>query len=363
MRNEALPELIIDSASTSLLQLPMRTQASMQDPSPVSARIHDYLNRSYPSHRPGAAVLLAKNGRIIHRAAYGLADMAAQSLLSANDRFRIGSLTKQFTAAAIMWLHERKQLDVRERLHNYLPDYPAIGENVSLEHLLNHTSGIRCFTDSADFEQLEASDLSPQQVLDLFQHEALMFAPGTQFSYSNSGYFLLGLVIEKVSGRTLADFFHEHFFAPLGMHATALEGNAGIWPIQGYTEDPDLQAAPPISMSTPFAAGALVSTLDDLFRWEQQLGQAGLLSVESWLRMWQSTPLLDGTSSGYGYGFENRDIEGIPVIDHDGGISGFCAYSVRSLDKSLYVCVLSNNDSGEPSTIEVGERLIRMLAG
>ncbi len=335
----------------------------MQDRSPVSAQIHDFLNRSYPSHRPGAAVLVAQNGHIIHRAAYGLADMAAQSPLAVNDVFRIGSLTKQFTAAAIMWLHERKQLDVRDRLHHYLPSYPENAQRICLEHLLNHTSGIPCFTDSADFEQLEAADLSQSQVLDLFQHEALIFAPGTEFSYSNSGYFLLGMVIEKVSGRALADFFHQHFFAPLGMQATALEGHQGAGPVQGYTEDPDLQIAAPISMSTPFAAGALISSLDDLFRWEQQLAKTGLLSVESWQRMWQPTLLPDGTSSGYGYGFEKRCIDGLAVIDHDGGISGFCAYSARSLEKSLYVCVLSNNDSGEPSTIEVGEHLMRMLAG
>nr|WP_276595255.1 serine hydrolase domain-containing protein [Roseateles albus] len=334
----------------------------MQVHSPVSVQIDDYLDRSYPSHRPGAAVLLAQNGRIIHRAAYGSADMAAQSPLAVKDMFRIGSLTKQFTAAAIMCLHERKLLDVRERLHHYLPAYPAHGQNICLEHLLQHTSGIRCFTDSAGFDQLEASDLSQRQVLDLFQHEALMFAPGAQFSYSNSGYFLLGLVIEKVSGRALAHFFQEEFFAPLGMHATALEGHAGIWPIQGYTEDPDLQAAPPISMATPFAAGALVSTVDDLFRWEQQVGRAGVLSVESWQRMWQPSPLPGGASSGYGYGFETRSIDGLAVVDHDGGISGFSAYSARTLDKSLFVCVLSNNDSGEPSTIEVGEQLIRILA-
>jgi len=282
--------------------------------------------------------------------------------LTIDSAFRIGSLTKQFTAAAIMLLAERRQLNLQDGLHTHLPNYPAHGQGIRLEHLLNHTAGLECYTDREDFEFLEPRDLSHAQVLELFQHEPLMFETGTRFAYSNSGYFLLGLVIEKVSGRSLAEFFSAQMFGPLGMRHTGIEGYAGLSPIPGYTEEPDLQAAPQISMSIPFAAGALVSTIDDMYIWERHMARMSLLSTESWQRMCAPTRLLSGEFSGYGYGLENRCIHGTSVIDHDGGISGFNSYSARVMDSGLFVCVLSKNDSAHPSPIEVGEKILQTVS-
>lgn len=328
----------------------------------LAPALAQFLEETYPADRPGAALVIARHGRVIHRAAYGLADMQRGIPLHIDSVFRIGSLTKQFTAAAIMLLQERGQLCLEDTLHTHLPDYPAQGQDIRLTHLLNHTSGLACFTDHEAFEALEAQDLSQQQVLDLFQHLPLMVAPGAKFSYSNSGYFLLGLVIEAVSGTGLAQFFDEQIFKPLGMRSTALEGYGDLWPIQGYTEEPDLQLAPPISMSIPYAAGALVSTIDDMLRWEQSIAQESLLPTAAWQQMWATTALPSGESSDYGYGFERRRLKGLDLIDHDGGISGFASYSARTADGRLFVCVLSNNDSGSPSTIDVGETLLQALA-
>jgi CubicO group peptidase (beta-lactamase class C family) len=324
--------------------------------------IEKYLEETYPSDLPGAVVAILRHGEVIHKSAYGLADMHRGIPMSVDCVHRIGSLTKQFTAAAIMLLHERKLLSLDDALTTHLPGYPARGHAIRLSHLLNHTAGVACYTDGDDFETVEASDLSQQQVLDLFQHAPLMSVPGTRFSYSNSGYFLLGLVIESVSGTPLAEFFHRHIFTPLGMRSTALEGYLGTWPIQGYTLEPGLQLAPAISMSIPFSSGALVSTVDDLIRWEAGMGHAGLLPAAAWQRMWEPTVLPSGETCFYGYGFERRSVYGLTVIDHDGGISGFTSYSARTPDRSLFVCVLSNNDSGDPSTIDVGETIIRALS-
>jgi CubicO group peptidase (beta-lactamase class C family) len=319
-----------------------------------------YLRNAYPNDRPGVVVLLAVEGKVVFRAAYGLADVRHNTPLSVHDVFRIGSLTKQFTAAAILLLEERGLLKVQDRLQTHLPSYPDLTGSITLEHLLNHTSGIPSYTDRDDFEELEGLDLSQQEVLETFQNEPPLFKPGAEFSYSNSGYFLLGMVIERLSGTSLATFFHQEIFRPLGMLSTAMEGHGGVWPIQGYTEEPDLQLAPAISMTIPYASGAIVSTLGDMFVWEQGMARAKLLAHESWQRMWNPTRLTDGEMSGYGYGFEQRCVHGIQVIDHDGGINGFNSYSARTLDRGVFVCVLSNNDSGQPSTIEVGEHLIRM---
>lgn len=324
--------------------------------------IEKYLEETYPSDLPGAVVAILRHGEVIHKSAYGLADMHRGIPMSVDCVHRIGSLTKQFTAAAIMLLNERKLLSLDDALTTHLPGYPARGDAIRLSHLLNHTAGVVCYTDGDDFETVEAADLSQRQVLDLFQHAPLMSVPGTRSSYSNSGYFLLGLVIERVSGTPLAEFFHRHIFTPLGMRSTALEGYLGIWPIQGYTLEPGLQLAPAISMSTPFSSGALVSTVDDLIRWEAGMGHAGLLPAAAWQRMWEPTVLPSGETCFYGYGFERRSVYGLTVIDHDGGISGFTSYSARTPDRSLFVFVLSNNDSGDPSTIDVGETIIRALS-
>ncbi|MFY7864153.1 serine hydrolase domain-containing protein [Roseateles sp.] len=328
----------------------------------LAPTLAQFLEKTYPADRPGATVVIAREGCILHRAAYGLADLQKGTPMSIDSVFRIGSLTKQFTAAAIMLLQERGQLAVQDTLHTHLPNYPKQGRGIRLAHLLNHTAGLVCFTDSEAFEAIEAQDLSHKQVLDLFQHAPLMAAPGAKFSYSNSGYFLLGLVIEAVSGTGLAQFFDENLFKPLNMRSTALEGFGDLWPIQGYTEEPDLQLAPPVSMAIPYAAGALVSTIDDMTRWENSIAQESLLPAAAWQQMWATTALPSGESNDYGYGFERRRLHDLDLIDHDGGISGFASYSARTADGSLFVCVLSNNDSGSPSTIDVGETLLQALA-
>ncbi len=312
----------------------------------------------YVDHLPGAAVLVAKGEEVILRGAYGLAHVEQFLPMSPNSVFRIGSLTKQFTAAAIMLLVQRGQLDLHDALHDHLPHYSVLGHGIRIAHLLNHTAGLPCYTDRPDFELFETQCLSPEQILALFENTPLLHPPGSQFSYSNSGYFLLGLVIEKVSGNSLAAFFEDQMFSPLGMHSTGIEGYATHYPIAGYTEEPDLQPALEIDMSLPFASGALVSTIDDLFLWEQHIAKSTLISMESWQKMCAPTPLKAGGQSEYGYGVENRQIHGIQVVDHDGGISGFNTYSARALDSDLFVCVLSNNDSGQPSTIDVGEMLL-----
>lgn len=335
--------------------------ATNPDRNALNTQLDAYLSSVYPSNLPGAAVLVAKRDKIILQAAYGMAHMDEARPMSINSVFRIGSLTKQFTAAAIMLLAQRGQLDLQDELHTHLPDYPALGQGIRLEHLLNHTAGLACFTGHPDFDLLEPLDLSPAQVVALFQVAPLLFVPGSQFAYSNSGYFLLGLVIEKVSGMSLAEFFSSQMFLPLGMRSTGIEGYASHSPLQGYTEEPDLRLAPVISMSIPFAAGALVSCVGDMYLWEQHMARSTLLSKESWQQMCAPTRLLSGELCGYGYGLENRQVHGIPVVDHDGGISGFSAYSARTLDSGLFVLVLSNNDSGQPSMIEVGEWLVQMV--
>jgi len=331
------------------------------DHNALSTELDAYLRSIYPSHLTGAAVLVAKRDKVILQAAYGMAKMDEARPLSTDSVFRIGSLTKQFTAAAIMLLAQRGQLDVQDELHTHLPDFPALGQGIRLEHLLNHTAGLACYTDRPDFELLEPLDLSPVQVVALFQDTPLLFVPGSQFAYSNSGYFLLGLVIEKASGMSLAKFFSSQMFLPLGMRSTGMEGYAGLSPLQGYTEEPDPQLAPVISMSIPFASGALVSSIGDMYLWEQHMARSTLLSKESWQQMCAPTRLLSGELCGYGYGLENRQVHGISVVDHDGGISGYSSYSARTLDSGLFVLLLSNNDSGQPSTIEVGEWLVQKV--
>ncbi len=295
--------------------------------------------------------------------AYGLAQLDPPTALRVDHVFRIGSITKQFTAAAIMQLQEAGALDLDAKVASCLSGYRVPDHGITIRQLLTHSSGIPCFTEQAGFEQFEVKELTVHERLAFFVHLPLSFKPGERFAYSNSGYYLLGLVIEELSGLDLAIYFRERLFVPLGMNSTGLEGHGGLWPIQGFTDEGQgIERSPDISMSLPFSAGALLSTLDDLRRWELAMQSSALLSAAAWQQMWSPALLSDGEPVDYGFGFEFQTLNGLPVVEHGGGIAGFNTYTGRSRDRRFFVAVLMNNDSAEPDAMELGQQLLRQLA-
>jgi D-alanyl-D-alanine carboxypeptidase len=248
----------------------------------------------------------------------------------------------------------------------YLPDYPTQGKKISIEHLLTHTSGIVSYTGKPDFLAGMQKDVTVQQMVDSFKNDPLEFAPGSRYKYNNSGYFLLGAIIEKVSGQTYDKFVEQRIFVPLGMSRSAYEGHERDKAVRalGYSGAPGgFKPAVAISMTQPYAAGSLVSTVDDLARWDAAVSSGKLLKAASWQRAFTPYTLSTGSSTDYGYGWETGTLRGARMIGHGGGINGFNTYSLRLPAEKLYVAVLSNVDSGLPPAGEAAFKAAAIAVG
>jgi D-alanyl-D-alanine carboxypeptidase len=311
----------------------------------LAARLDRIFAEAYPATGPGAAVIVVRDGKPILRKGYGLANVELSIPITPEMVFRIGSVTKQFTAAAILKLAEAGKLALSDDIGRFLPDFPTRGKKITVEQLLTHTSGIKSITGMPSWPPRMREDWTPAQIIAFFQNEPLDFEPGTKWKYNNSGYHLLGAIIEKVSGKKYEDFVAETIFRPLGMERTRYGGDAPIIPgrVQGYERTPGgIVNAPYVSMTQPYSAGALVSTVDDLARWQAALDRDGFLSAESRRRMWTPVTLPDGTATRYGFGWGIWSYERHAVIEHGGAINGFVSANARWPDDCISVAVLSN---------------------
>ena len=227
-------------------------------------KIDALLSEAFPADSPGVAVLVSVNGKILYDKAFGFADMELNVPMTTGNVFRIGSITKQFTASAILQLVEQEKISLQDDITKYLPDYPTHGHTITVEHLLTHTSGIQSYTSMSDFMEKQIRiDMTPEEVIDIFDNEPMNFAPGEQFRYNNSGYFLLGYIIEKVTGMSYQKYVEENLFKPLGL-ASSYYGSPSLIiknRARGYEKKGDtLVNAAYLSMTLPYAAGSLLST-------------------------------------------------------------------------------------------------------
>lgn len=295
---------------------------------------------------PGVAVAVVQNGEVIHAKGYGLANLEWNIPITPDTVFRLASVSKQFTAAAILLLAEQGKLSVDDPLTKFLPKYPMSGHTVTVHQLLNHTSGIFSYTNDPDFGTKMRRDLTPQQMADEFSREPFQFRPGTRYAYNNSGYVLLGMIIEQVSGMPYADYVEKNIFAPLGMTQSYYLNNEPIIPrrASGYHPTPDggYVNAPFLSMLQPYAAGSLGSTVNDMVLWDKALRGNTLLSAESWQQMITPAVLEDGTAVRYGYGWGVTEYAGHRVAQHSGGIPGFNTWIARFYDDDLTIIALAN---------------------
>ena len=293
---------------------------------------------------PGVAIAVIRNGAFIHRKAYGLADLEWDIALRPECSFRIASLTKQFTAAAIMRLAERGALDVDDRLERTLPAFDPRGRVVTLRHLLNHTSGIRNH-DQDHGRRTDRANIPREQLLREILAAPLDFEPGARYRYCNSGYILLGAVIEAVGGLDYEAFLRREFFDPLGMSRTRLCLANSIIPLRarGYVKGRSgFHNARPDPVNWSHAAGGLCSTLDDLALWDAALREGWVMARRSFEAMLEPAPLADGSVFPYGFGWGTAVYEGCAVHHHTGGVSGFGCQMARLTDESLTTIVLSN---------------------
>ncbi|MCB0182926.1 MAG: beta-lactamase family protein, partial [Caldilineaceae bacterium] len=282
-----------------MVLLPLGAQAQLTAPTDadLAEQLDAMLAAVFPDDGPGAAVLVLRDGEIILRRGYGLANVELSVPMAPEMVFRLGSVAKQFTAMAILMLVEEGKLALDDDITAYLPDYPTQGQTITIEHLLTHTGGVKDLEFLPARLAVERNDLSVEELIALFKDEPLDFAPGTAWSYSNSGYILLGAIIEQASGMSYADFVQQRIFTPLGMIHSYYDDPTQLMPgrVAGYTQTGDGYAnAAYMSMTQPYAAGALASSVDDLAKWDAALYTSKLVKQSTLRRMFKSVVLTNG---------------------------------------------------------------------
>ncbi len=323
----------------------------------LTAEFDKLLQETFKPGGPGAAVLVAKNGQVIYHKAFGMANLELDIPLKPDHVFRIGSVTKQFTCAAIMQLVEQGKLSLQDDLTKFIPDYPTQGKKITVEHLLTHTSGIKSYTGMKEWDdEVRRKDFTVSALIDYFKDQPMDFEPGTKQLYNNSGYILLGFIIEKVSGKTYAEYMAEYFFKPLGMKNSYYGDVAPVIKnrVAGYSQADvagTYSNAPYLSMTQPYAAGSLLSTVEDLFIWTKALHGGKVVKPESLKKMTTPHILPDGTNTHYGYGLSMNNLLGSPTVEHSGGINGFLSDLVYLPKEDVCVAILTNCDCEPPRNL------------
>lgn len=287
----------------------------------------------------------------VYEKGYGVADLDSAEPVTAQTTFKIASLTKSVTAAAILRLAEEGKLSLDDPLSRFFPDTPSVAKDIRVRHLLNHTSGLPEMEIDKAQKSLPDSFTTGQVVEYYFSTiEKLDFAPGEAWSYNNAGYFLLGGIIENVSGMSYDQYFRTAFFEPLGLHSTyACPARPDVLPVGYRARDGQLRRALPSNLQLAAAAGALCSNIDDLVRWLDALSHGKVIRQESWQQMITPARLPDGTTLEYGFGLAVAENAKGPVIMHEGATAGFNSVFVYYPEHDLSIVLLANADGFDPS--------------
>lgn len=307
---------------------------------------------------PGAAVIVIRDSKVLYRHGYGYADVESHIAVTPATNFRLASVTKQFTAMAIMILAERGKLSLDSRLTRFFPDYPAYGQQITIRQLLNHTSGLKAYEDLIPADQTR--QVKDRDVLDLLKQQTSgYFLPGSDWRYSNTGYAHLAMIVEKASGMTFAAFLKKNIFGPLHMTGTvALE--EGISTVRnrayGYTAQGDRFArADQSPTSAVLGDGGIYSSVDDLFKWDQSLYTTKLVSADTLDQAFLPVVLPNGKQTNYGFGWEIGEWHNLHTVRHGGTTVGFRTHILRVPDRQFTVIVLINRAQAKPE--EIADRI------
>jgi len=313
----------------------------------------DQLFRDYSSDgMPGASVMVIKDGQAVLTKSYGLANVEKGVSVEPTTNFRLASVTKQFTATAVLMLVDRGDLTLDDSIREYFPGFPDFADAITIRHMLQHTSGIE------DYEPIYG-DLFPQQVTDsgvveiISATDGAIFAPGSEYSYSNSAYAILAVLVEKLSGKTFPEFLHDSIFVPLGMSNTVAyrDGETTVTNRSyGYTVSEDgVEFSDQSAWSAVLGDGGVYSSVVDLFKWDQALYENGLISAD--LRQQSWAPSLED----YGFGFRIDEYNGHKRYHHSGSTSGFRNFMQQFPDDRLTVIVLTNR--ADPDVAPLAEKI------
>ena len=318
--------------------------AFAQDTARMEQVIQSYVqNRTFMG-----AVLVARGTDVLLSRGYGSANLEWNAPNAPSTKFRLGSITKQFTAASILLLEERGKLNTADPIKKHLPDAPAAWDGITIHHLLTHTSGIPNFTALKEYPALRGTSTTVEKTIAVFRDRPLDFPVGEKMSYSNSGYLVLGHLIEKLTGGSYATFVQDNIFTPLGMADSGYDSNTRIIPrrADGYVAiQGGFTNAGFVHMTVPHAAGALYSATGDLLKWEQALLGGKVLSPASLRKM------LTPDKNDYAYGVTVRTANGRKLITHGGGIDGFNTAMAHYPDSTFTIIVLGNVNGGAPELL------------
>lgn len=336
---------------TEMCELLEKRGATSDLPFPANTEIAKMLfNPLGEGKLPGAAVLVAQDGQVLFETGFGYADIENNVQVSSETKFRIGSISKQFTAAAILKLAEQGKLKLSDPLIKYIPDFPK-GKEVTIRHLLTHTSGIHSYTGDPRFMERVTKPIAPKDLIDEIKKYDYDFEPGTNWAYNNSGYFILGYIVEQVSGMPFGNYLKKTFFNPLGMKNTGVYVNGKKYKneARGYSfENDSVALALDWDMSWAGGAGNLYSTVGDLYRWNEAIFNGKVLKPETLEEAHTAAKLDDGRlpsalgTAGYGYGWAIGEFRGVHEISHSGGLHGFITNLSRLPEENLTVVVLTN---------------------
>ena len=339
----------------------------------LDRQLDSLITNRLPQVAPGCAVLVAVKGRIVYKKAFGSANLELKVAMKPDMVFRIGSMTKQYTAIAILQLVEQGKIALQDTIQKYIQEYPSKGHAITIEHLLTHTSGI------PDYEALNfpiptaiRADFPPKQIIDSLGQLPLDFTPGSKFSYSNSNYFLLAYIIERVTGKPYKDYLAGYLFRPAGLMHTYYDSPTQIIPerVSGYARyNMGYSNAGYISMTQVYGAGALMANVEDLYKWHAALCAGKLVKKETLEKAWTPATLTDGKVSQYGYGWFIKERNGSRSIEHAGGIDGFQSDGIWFQKEDVFIATLYNslNEGGDDisfmgldndiATLAVGKKL------
>lgn len=309
---------------------------------------------------PGASIAVVRNGKVIKARGYGLADVENNVPATEHTVYQWASVTKQFTAGAVLLLSEDGKLDLAAPVSRYYTNAPSSWSNVTVRHLIHHTAGMKSYTGIKDFFKTVRKDYRHEELIDLVRAMPLEFTPGERWSYNNTAYYVLGLIIENVSGQSYNDFLAERIFKPAGMTTARLNEQFEIIANRatGYGGSSNkLLRAEFVSPTQPYSAGALIGTVFDLARWDAALYGNRIFSDAAKEEMWKPARLNNGEETPYGFGWSVDPVRGRKCVSHSGGIHGFSTHIARFVDDKLTVIVLMNSGRSD------AQRLARTIAG
>jgi CubicO group peptidase (beta-lactamase class C family) len=328
--------------------------------------IDSIMNANYKTGAPGAVVLAVQNGQIIFEKAYGLANIELGTPNQTKNVFAIGSISKQFAAVAMLKLVQEGKLSLTDKLSKYFPEYAFGKKNITIENILSHTSGIISYTEKQGFDSILVNSVSHKEMIKYFANDSLIFEPGSDWSYSNSGYAVAAVIIEKITGKPYETYIQENIFTPLNMNNTHFLSASEVIPgmVNGYnaSNDSTFTKAGYFSPSWILGAGDIVSNVEDMYKWYNGLKENKIINKGLTEKAWTSFILSNGLKANYGYGFAIGEYKGNRIVSHGGAISGFLSDEAFIPEKDIYIVVLSNHVSAKNPS-DVTRAAVLLLAG